>query len=266
MPVTERECEQRWKIRLTRAQELDPKFPDSAGLALYQAVLQFQARVAVRSHATIKVDVPLRDQIEIAGLSADMRSILDISARHGPELLRSEAILVAAEGEPSFQRLLQASLSSASPKLKPVQDFFPRACLQPIAENLQVQLPKQAHYVGNICPACGGLPQAAILRPEGEGAGRSLLCSFCFCEWPYRRVICAWCGEEEKERLPRYSSDEWPHIHVEACETCKHYLKAVDLSVSGLAVPLVDEAAAAVLDVWADEHGYLKMMRNLIGF
>lgn len=266
MPVTKRECEQRWKIRLTRAQELNRQFPDSAGLSLYRAVLEFQAGVALRSCPTIAGDVPLRDQIEIAGLSGAMRSILDLSARQGPELLRSEAVRVAAAGEETFRRLLQASLSSTTPKLEPVQDFFPRACLQPIAENLQLQMVKQAHYIGSICPVCGGLPQAAVLRPEGEGAGRSLLCSFCFCEWPYRRVICAWCGEEDKERLPRYSSDEWVHVHVEACDTCKRYMKAVDLSVNGLASPVVDEVTATVLDVWANENGYVKIMRNLIGF
>jgi FdhE protein len=106
----------------------------------------------------------------------------------------------------------------------------------------------------------------AVLKPEGEGASRSLLCSFCLCEWPFRRVICPWCGEEDKERLPRYSSAEWNYVHVEACETCKHYLKAVDLSVNGLAIPLVDEAALAVLDVWATERGYVKIIPNLIGF
>ena len=266
MPVTKRECEQRWKARLTRAQELNRQFPDSAGLALYQTVLEFQAGVALRAWPTIKANVPLREQIEIAGLSGEMRSILEVCQQHGPALLRSEAAQLARTGEDTLGRLLQASLSSTNPKLEPVQDFFPRACLQPIAENLQIQLPRQAHYLGSVCPACGGLPQAAVLRPEGEGAGRSLLCSFCFREWPYRRVICAWCGEENKECLPRYGSDEWAHVHVEACDTCKRYMKALDLSVNGLASPLIDEVAAAVLDVWSSDHGYVKIMRNLIGF
>jgi FdhE protein len=106
----------------------------------------------------------------------------------------------------------------------------------------------------------------AVLKPEGEGARRSLLCSFCLCEWSFRRVICPWCGEEDRERLPHYCSEEWTHVHIEACDTCKHYLKAVDLSVNGLAVPIVDEAALAVLDVWASERGYVKIIPNLIGF
>ncbi len=266
MPAAKSECEERWRLRLARAEELRHQLPNAHELGLYRAVLEFQAEVARRLQATLTADLPLRDQIEISSLTQEMQSILDLSARHGPELLRSAAVSVAAAGEDTFGHLVRASLSSTNPNLDPVEDFFPRACLQPIAEKLQLQFAKDAHYIGSVCPACSGLPQAALLRPEGEGAGRSLLCSFCFCEWPYRRVICAWCGEEDKERLPRYSSEEWPHIHMEACETCKRYLKAVDLSVNGLAVPLVDEVAAAVLDVWATEHGYIKIMRNLIGF
>jgi formate dehydrogenase maturation protein FdhE len=39
----------------------------------------------------------------------------------------------------------------------------------------------------------------------------------------------------------------------------------VDLTINGLAVPLVDEIAAAALDLWAVEHGYQKIELNLMG-
>jgi hypothetical protein len=39
----------------------------------------------------------------------------------------------------------------------------------------------------------------------------------------------------------------------------------VDLTIEGRAIPLVDEVALAVLDVWAAEHGYTKIARNLMG-
>jgi FdhE protein len=106
----------------------------------------------------------------------------------------------------------------------------------------------------------------AVLRPEGDAAGRWLLCSFCLREWPFRRLICPWCREEDKAKLPRFSSEDWPSVHVEACDTCRRYLKAIDLTVDGLAVPVVDEAAFAVLDVWATDRGYAKIVPNLIGF
>jgi FdhE protein len=56
-----------------------------------------------------------------------------------------------------------------------------------------------------------------------------------------------------------------PHVRVEACDTCRVYLKAVDLTKNGLAVPEVDEIAAVALDLWAAEHGYTKLQTNLFG-
>jgi len=106
----------------------------------------------------------------------------------------------------------------------------------------------------------------SVLRPESEGASRWLLCSFCLREWRYRRLACPSCGEEDKEKLPRYSAQECAYVHVEACDSCRHYLKAVDMTIDGHAVPLVDEAALVVLDVWASNRGYTKTIPNLLGF
>ena len=266
MPIERNEYEERWRRRSARARELLELLPDVPGLDLYQATLQFQAGVSGRWQQPVAAALPLRDQIDVSRLNAEMPAILELSIAHGPPLLRSEAQKLGERGAAEFFPLLEAALSSNTSSLGGVPAFFVRACLQPVAENLQLQLTKDPHYIGSVCPACGGLPQMAVLEPEGEGARRSLLCSFCLCQWSFRRVICPWCGEEDKERLPRYSSEEWTHVHIEACDTCKHYLKAVDLSVNGLAVPIVDEAALAVLDVWASERGYVKIIPNLIGF
>ncbi len=66
--------------------------------------------------------------------------------------------------------------------------------------------------------------------------------------------------------MPRYSAAEYPYVYVEACDRCKQYLKTVDLTLDGRAVPVVDEMALAVLDVWAADHGYTKIIPNLAGF
>lgn len=264
--MEQNELEERWRLRLARAHQLLELVPNAPGLALYQATLHFQGALSRRWRHSVATGVPLREQIDVSALSSEIPAILDVSIAHGPHLLRSEAQKLRGAGEETFLPLLRECLSSKNPSLNGALSFFARACLQPAAENLRLRLAKDNHYIGSICPTCAGLPQMAVLKPEGEGASRSLLCSFCLCEWPFRRVICPWCGEEDKERLPRYSSEEWNYVHVEACETCKHYLKAVDLSVNGLAIPLVDEAALAVPDVWATERGYVKIIPNLIGF
>src|SRR5437588_8683670 len=51
----------------------------------------------------------------------------------------------------------------------------------------------------------------------------------------------------------------------EGCDTCGHYIKTVDLTKNGLAVPVVDELATIPLNLWAQEHGYVKLQANLLG-
>ena len=62
-----------------------------------------------------------------------------------------------------------------------------------------------------------------------------------------------------------YSTPEIPHVRVDVCDTCQTYLKSVDLTKTGLAVPVVDELATLPLDLWAREQGYRKLQVNIVG-
>ena len=115
------------------------------------------------------------------------------------------------------------------------------------------------------CPAGHAKPIAAVLRPEGDGGKRYLVCSQCGAEWEFRRLLCPNCGEEDPEKLPIFTADRFPHIRIEACDTCRVYLKCVDMTCDGLAVPEVDEIASVTLDLWAVEHGYRKLQTNVFG-
>lgn len=267
MEISTNDSRQRWEVRFRRAQELGGKHPAIANaLRFYETTLAFQADVAVKPVNPINPDAPLRERIDLTAVSSMMPAILSLSAERGPDQLRFEAEKVLHAGEERWRQLLKVSLVPG--RVVPVasDDFFARACLQPVAENLQVQLPKDPNYTLNVCPACGSLPQLAVVRPAAEGARRSLLCSLCLCEWSFPKIMCPWCGEEDKQKLPNYRSESWAYIHVEACDNCQRYFKVVDTTIEASAVPLVDEAALAVLDVWASGLGYVKIIRNLIGF
>lgn len=54
-------------------------------------------------------------------------------------------------------------------------------------------------------------------------------------------------------------------FRVDACDTCHYYIKTVDLTKNGRAVPVVDELAAIPLSLWAAENGYMKVSTNLLG-
>lgn len=157
---------------------------------------------------------------------------------------------------PLTENLLVAEPSCAEER------FFWRVLMQPYAE--RSRRPSSEPY-GGTCPSCGQKPVAGVMRGEGDGAKRSLVCSLCSLEWPYRRLICPNCGEEDKEKLPVYKAVQIEHVRVEACDTCRTYIKSVDLTVDGFAVPQVDEIATVALNLWADERGYAKMETNLLG-
>jgi len=155
------------------------------------------------------------------------------------------------------------------------EQFFAKLLMQPYMHWLACERLQPASRTttrtDNRCPFCGGPPQLSILEPAGaasldSGSGRTLLCASCLHTWPFRRVVCPACGEEDDKKLAYFRSPAFDHVRVDACDTCQRYLKTVDLGSLGLAVPLVDEVAAAPLDAWAVEHGYQKIELNLLGF
>jgi FdhE protein len=138
--------------------------------------------------------------------------------------------------------------------------------LQPYAEHLANQN-KLTGISGTpaICPFCSAKPVVGVLRPEGDGGKRHLICSLCATEWPFGRILCPACGEENVDKLAVYSASQFPYVRVEACDTCRRYIKTVDFTKNGHAVPQVDELATIPLNLWAEEHDYKKLQPNLLG-
>jgi len=194
----------------------------------------------------------------VPAAAALLRFYIVVGQASWPVALNSEQLrqLVARHGPPL---LAEAARNHA----EPAESFIARVLRQAEAVGAAAQSQVTTGITRNTCPFCGERPVAAVLRPEGEGGKRYLLCSLCLTEWEFRRMLCPNCGEENHEKLPVYTTKEFPHVRVEACDSCRQYLKAVDLTVDGLAVPEVDELAAIALDLWAAENGYTKVGANL---
>jgi formate dehydrogenase accessory protein FdhE len=169
-----------------------------------------------------------------------------------------------ARSEAKLQDLVRRSTPNPA-EGDPMHAFYARVMAQADAASRSVHFRTAPVGSRRLSPCCNEKPVAAVLRPEGDGAKRFLLCSLCFTEWEFHRLLCPNCGEEDKDKLPVYTADEFPHIRVEACDTCRVYLKSIDLTKNGLAVPEVDEIASVVLDIWAAEHAYTKLQTNLFG-
>ncbi len=196
-----------------------------------------------------------------------LRPLLEVVAAHGPDPLARGAVELQRADADAIDELLIEYWRAPSD-----DQFFPKACLQPYARALaDARIPpldRVASGADNRCPFCGGLPQLALLRgteTQADGGRRHLQCASCLTIWPFRRICCPHCGEEREPKLGYFHASVYPHVRVEACDTCRRYLKSIDLAQTGLAVPLVDEIAASALDIWAREHGYIKIERNLVG-
>jgi Protein involved in formate dehydrogenase formation len=144
--------------------------------------------------------------------------------------------------------------------------FCAQAFLQPYAEYLAnyTDLPEPPIRCPT-CPYCASPPLVAVLRPEGDGAKRSLICWFCRTEWDYLRIACPVCEERDERSLCVYHTPPFDCVRVDVCNTCRTYIKTIDLTKDGRAIPEVDELATLPLTLWADQNGYSKVTRNIMG-
>jgi len=260
--------------RIRRAERLTSAYPFAKefldlyrGLARFQNSLFQQSAAEARNSETSARD--LREHLDLTYLLPHFRGFLSLVEQTGPAALAESARQISALPSDSWVSLFTSYWSQAGrydQQVGSFAQFFPRAFLQPYAELLAAHTPKPPlATTPSVCPLCGARPLLGVLRPEGDGGKRFLLCSFCLQEWDFRRILCPTCGEEQESKLPVYVAEQFPHIRVEICDTCKFYLRTIDLTKDGNAVPLVDDLAAVPLSFWAHEHGYARLQPNLLG-
>jgi FdhE protein len=254
----------KWEQRLRRAEELAVRYPFAAeGLRFYGALAGFQQSFY---EGLAPGNGALQGELERSAVLPWLGPFLALVQEIAPPPLAQAAAALSAAGEERQGALLDEFWRQGSPDLDPAAALLAWAFLQPYAEHLADHAaPREFHGTPSLCPLCGGLPQAGVLRPQGDGGKRSLICALCAHEWDFRRIVCAACGEESVEKLPVYVAEELPHVRVEACDTCHAYIKTIDLTKDGRAVPVVDELAAIPLSLWAAEKGYVKLSGNLLG-
>jgi FdhE protein len=246
--------------RIHRATDLAQTYPSASSiLSFYRDLANFQKLVFE--------DVQSNAITDARALTRHFAPLLDLMSRIGAQPIaefgREHLESPAAQEElllGYWERRPVNGLTGAE-----AGRFFARVLLQPYAEYLASRGDIALDKAEPTCPFCNARPVAAVLRGEGDGAKRSLLCSLCATEWQYRRVICPACAEENKEKLPIYVAAEFEYVRVDACDSCRTYIKSVDLTKNGHAVPVVDEIATVALNIWAEEHGYWKLEPNLLG-
>jgi FdhE protein len=245
-----------YEIRIERTVDLAEQSANANGriLIFYARLLMFQYSVFNELKASAKT--------ELRSLTDYFPKLLELVEKRGPEVLAEYARQNFAEPESRMEVLQNCWAGMAFDETR---RFFGRALVQPYSEYLASRGAPDTLASSGTCPFCGAKPVTAVLRGEGNGGKRSLICSLCATEWQYRRIKCPNCGEEDKEKLPIFLVEDPDYIRIEACDACKTYIKCVDMTKNGKAVPAVDELAAVSLAVWAHEKGYARLETNALG-
>lgn len=256
-----------WQQRIRRAQQLAVQHPFAAEiLGFYVHVGRFQEGLNQRIVRSISGENPSpASGLDSPELLASFPPFLSLVEDKAPARLGQVAHDLSKSNSSPWPELLRNVWSNTGSPAD-LQEFLALAFLQPYAEFVRSRAPLPLEgYTLALCPFCKRKPGSGVLRPQGDGARRNLLCGFCLAEWEFRRIVCPGCGQEEHARLPVYTAQAFPYIRVECCDACHTYIKSIDLSKNGLADPLVDELASVPLDLWAQEHGYAKLRPNLLG-
>jgi len=274
-----------YSARLARAELLSNKLSFATViLAFYQKIATFQRQFYQDlpkrwgKRPVVPADGDFRSELNLNAVLPSFGDFLSLVQTTAPrplaEAARGALPLNQTEWSAMLGSLWRRGLSEGKAEneddreqvSRQLGEFLCRAFLQPYAEFIAgAMLPLNLTTTACRCPRCNYLPLLSVLRQEGDGGKRFLQCALCSQEWEFRRIFCAFCGEEDEHKLPIYVSEEFPHIRVESCQSCRHYIRSIDLTKDGNAVPLVDDLSAIPLSLWAEEQGLRRIQSNLLG-
>ena len=200
-----------------------------------------------------------------------LRQLAQRLADDAPEASRSSLRLIT--------RLPEDRLEALADQVLATEYYGPDAALLPfVAAALEVYWTAMAARLGHdgiapldvpgICPACGFLPVASVVR-TGTGIAnlRYLHCSLCNTEWNLVRVKCPACDGTAKISYRHVEGSDirnLPAVRAETCDDCMSYLKILFQEKAPEADPVADDLATLALDMLVDEAGYSRAGPNLL--
>ncbi|WP_429342048.1 formate dehydrogenase accessory protein FdhE [Paraburkholderia sp. GAS42] len=193
----------------------------------------------------------LLDSVEAAGaITPPLAKVLDaLRAKTRPDLdAQADAILAYRYNE-----------------IEPAAAPFIMAALQVVWTDLASRLDQRdIPYVDapGVCPVCGSLPVASIVRVGGQYQGyRYLQCGLCANEWHMVRAKCSNC---DSTKGIAYHGIEGGNeaLKAESCDECHTYRKIGYQEKDYDIEPLADDLASLMLDLLMNDAGYQRSAPN----
>ena len=263
-------------------------------LSLMAALVEAQ-HVALIERATIATDVPDADQLALARehrmplLQAagclrepgwrDLLKQLCVAvagAKGFPASVAATCERIARAPDDEIEAQADALLSARNAEVDGAMAPFVMAALQVLwvdqASRFAVS-DVQALDIPGICPVCGTLPVASIIRTEQPYQSyRFLHCALCATEWHMVRAMCTQCqatkdigyhsidGTTSDRQQPDSSEGHGlpgaAAVRAESCDTCHTYRKIVYREKDSSVDPVADDLATLTLDLLMTEAGY----------
>jgi FdhE protein len=110
--------------------------------------------------------------------------------------------------------------------------------------------------VPGLCPVCGTLPVASVVRVDEHSQGyRYLHCALCATEWHLVRITCSQC--QSTANIAYHSIQGGTEaIRAESCDECHTYRKILYQEKDTNVEPVADDLASLALDLLMSEAGY----------
>ena len=198
--------------------------------------------------------IGLLDQVaampELPDAALNIVRALKHDAQHAPDAVEAQADAILAERDEGVNAATAPFIMAA------LQVYWTGLAAEFDESVLPVVSPK------GVCPLCGSLPVASVVRVGGQADGcRYLCCSLCSSEWHLVRVTCSHC--DNTKDIAYHTIEDGPEaIKAESCDHCHSYRKIFyqekDLNVDAVA----DDLASLALDVLMGEEGYARASGN----
>jgi formate dehydrogenase maturation protein FdhE len=222
-------------VRAERADALAESAEAARGPLLFAAGL-YRAQAVVVERVARMSGLIEQDADALLGASAELIAFMRANAPGLTDLV------LAAEHLVAHVRERRSAVDAVG--------FAARSVLRPYFEALTT-------HDGSCGP-----PWIAARRENGE---RVLHCAWCAAEEVVNRILCPACGEGDPKKLPTFSSDSYSNVRIEACESCRRYLKSIDLTLDARPIPEVDDLLSLSLDLWAVDQGFVRIEPGLAG-
>ncbi|HEX6993250.1 MAG TPA: formate dehydrogenase accessory protein FdhE [Gammaproteobacteria bacterium] len=187
------------------------------------------------------------------------------TAAAAPASVRQVLARLRAAPADALDRQADAILGGRSAEVDVAAAPFVMGALQVRLAALASRLPREAVEgagAPGVCPVCGTLPVASVVREDRESQGRRFLhCALCATEWYLVRVTCSHC--HSTQGISYRSIEGGPAaIRAECCDGCRTYRKILYQEEDERVEAVADDLASLALDLLLAEAGFHRAIGN----